>query len=58
MSSQVVLFVVVPFNKIPLFSKDLVTFIISSIPLFLNVILKPVIDEIYFFNHFTKYLES
>ena len=48
LSSQLVVFVVVPFNKISLFSKDLITFIISFISLFFSIILEPVIDENYF----------
>ena len=32
---------VVPFNKIPLFSKDLITFIISIVSLFVSVIPEP-----------------
>ena len=44
--SRLVIFVVVPFNKIPLFSTKLITFIISFIPLFVRCITEPVIDEI------------
>ena len=40
--SLLVIFVVIPFNKIPLFSKDLITFIISFISLFVRVIPEPV----------------
>ena len=36
-----VVFLVVPFNKIPLFSKDLISFIISFISLIVSVILQP-----------------
>ena len=36
-----VIFLVVSFNKIPVFSKDLITFIISSISLFVGVIPEP-----------------
>ena len=43
-----VIFLVVPFNKIPLFSKDLITFAMSFISLFVRVIPKPVIREIAF----------
>ena len=43
-----VIFLVVPFNEISLFSKDLITFIISFISLFVRVIPEPVIDEIHF----------
>ena len=39
--SWLVIFLVVSFNKIPLFSKDFVTFIISFISLFIRVILVP-----------------
>ena len=44
--SRLVIFVVVPFNKIPLFSTKLITFIISFISLFVRFITEPVIDEI------------
>ena len=37
-----------PFNKFPLFTKDLITFTISFISLFVRVIHKPVINEIPF----------
>ena len=47
-----VIFLVVHFNKIPLFSKDLITFIISFTSLFVRVIPKPVIDEIRFLEIF------
>ena len=43
-----VIFLVVPFNKIPLFSKDLITFAMSFISVFVRVIPKPVIREIAF----------
>ena len=46
-TSSLVIFAVVPFNKIPLFSKDLITFI-SFISLFVRVISEPIIDEIPF----------
>ena len=46
--SWLVTFLVVPFNKIPLFSKDLFTFIISFILLFVRVILETVNHEIPF----------
>ena len=42
---RLVIFLVAPFNKIPLFSKDLITFIIS---LFVRVIPESLIDEISF----------
>ena len=42
--SCLVLFVVVYFTKIFLFSKDLITFIISFISLLVKVIPKPLID--------------
>ena len=45
--SWVVIFVVVPFYKIPLFFKELIT-LISFISLFVRVISEPVIDEILF----------
>ena len=47
-SSWLIIFLVVPFNKIPLFSKDLTTFIKSFILLFVRVTPKPVIEEIPF----------
>ena len=37
----VVIFLVVPFNKIPLFCKDLITLVISFISLFVSVIPEP-----------------
>ena len=40
-----VIFLLVPFIRIPLLSKDLLTFIISFILLFVRVIPEPVIDE-------------
>ena len=43
-----VIFLVFPFKKIPLFSKDLFNFIISFIWLFVRAIPQPVIDEIRF----------
>ena len=46
--SWLVVFVVVPFIKISVFSKDLITFTISFISLFVRVIPEPVIDEIPF----------
>ena len=42
--SWIVIFLVVPFNKIPLFSKDLITFTISFISLFVRVIPEPLLD--------------
>ena len=33
-----VMFLVIPFNKMPLFSKDLATFIICFMPVFVRVI--------------------
>ena len=42
------LFLVVSFNEIPLFSKDLITFIISFISWFIRVIPEPVTNEIAF----------
>ena len=44
--SWLVIFLVVPFSKIPLFSKDLITFTISFISLFVNVIQESRIFEI------------
>ena len=41
-------FPVVSFNEIPLFSKDLITFIISFILWFVRVIPEPVTDKIQF----------
>ena len=38
------MFPVVPFNKIPLFSKDFTTFIISIFSLFVRVIAEPLLD--------------
>ena len=46
-------FLVVPFNEISLFSKDLITFIISFISLFIRVI-----PELIFLNIFTNHIES
>ena len=43
--SWLVIFLVVPLNKIPLFSIDLITFITSFISLFVRVFPKPAIDE-------------
>ena len=45
--SWLIIFLVLPFNKTPLFSKRLITFIISFILLFVRVIPEPVIDEIF-----------
>ena len=42
--SWVLISVEVPFDSIPLFSKDLFTFIISFISLFVRVISEPVVD--------------
>ena len=42
--SWLVIFLVVPFNKIPLFSKDLITFIIYFLSSFLELFLIPVTD--------------
>ena len=41
--SWLVIFLVVPFNKIPLFSKGVITFIISLILLFVRFIFEPVL---------------
>ena len=46
--SWLVIFLVVAFNKIPLLSKDLTTFVISFNSLFFKVIPEPVSDEIPF----------
>ena len=46
--SWLVFFLVVHFIKIPLFSKDLITFIISFISLFVRVIPQPIVNEIPF----------
>ena len=43
-----VTFLLAPFNKIPLFSKDFITFIISFISVFVRAIPEPEIDEIPF----------
>ena len=48
LSSWLVITLVVPFNKMPLFFKDLITFVISFISLFVRVIPEPVIDKIPF----------
>ena len=48
--SLLVFFVVVPFTKIRLFSKDLIIFKVSFISLFVRVIPETVIDEIHFFT--------
>ena len=42
------IFIVVSFNEIPLFSKDLITFIMSFISRFVRVIPEPVSDKIPF----------
>ena len=39
--SGLVIFLVVPFNKIPLFTKGLITFIMSFVSLFFRVIPEP-----------------
>ena len=46
--SWLVIFPLLPLNKIPLFSKDLITFIRFFISLFVKVIPEPLIDEIPF----------
>ena len=46
--SWLVIFVLVPSNRVLLFSKDLFTFIISFISLFVKVIAEPLIEEIPF----------
>ena len=51
--SWLVIFVVVPFNKIPLFSKDLINVITSFISLFVRVIPGPVLD--FFTNYKSCY---
>ena len=43
-----VIFLVISFNEIPLFSKDLISFIISFISCFVRVIAEPVTDKIPF----------
>ena len=48
--SWMVIFVVVPFNKIPLLSKDLITFITSFISLFVRVIPEPLPVIYYLLN--------
>ena len=48
------MFLVVPFDKIPLFSRDLITYIIYFTSLFVRVISKSVIDEIPLLKYFTK----
>ena len=40
------IFLVVPFNEIPLFSKDLITYIISLLSSFFRVIPEPATDEL------------
>ena len=45
LSSWLVVFLVVPYNKIPPFSKDLIAFITYFISLFVRVIPEPVVDE-------------
>ena len=47
-ASWLLTFLVVPFNKIPLFSKDLISFIVSFILLFATVIPETEIAEIPF----------
>ena len=51
--SLLVIFVVVPFNKIPLFPKDLITFII---PYTFRVILEPLLKVIFFKSLFIPLL--
>ena len=46
--SWLVIFLVVPYDKIPLFSKEFVTFITSFTSLLVRAIPEPVIDEISF----------
>ena len=43
-----IIFLVVPFNKISVFSKDLITFIIFFVSLLVRVIPEPVIYEVPF----------
>ena len=58
--SWLVIFLVIPFNKIPLFSKGLITFIISFISLFFRVIPEPSLNVQSFLSLFislvTKYV--
>ena len=49
---------VVPFNKIPLFTKDLITFIILFISLFVRAIHEPVINKILYLIFSTHVLVS
>ena len=51
-----VIFPVVPSNKIPLFYKDLITFILSFILLFLRVISKPLLDVNFLLSSFISLL--
>ena len=50
-----VILLVVPFNKIPLISKDIITFIIPFISLLVRVIPEPVTDEILFEVFYQSY---
>ena len=52
--SWIIVLPVVSFNKIPLFSKYLITFIISFISFFFSVDFEPVIDETFLFSFSLK----
>ena len=54
--SGLAIFLVVPFNKTDLFSKDLITFITSFISLFVKVIPEPLLDVNCFFSSFIPIL--
>ena len=54
--SWLAIFLIVPFNKIPLFSKDLITFIISLISLFVRVIPAPLLDVNFVLSSFIPLL--
>ena len=56
--SSLIDFVAASFDKIPLFSKDLFTFIISCISLFFRVIPEIVIDEIPFLIYLPSKLNA
>ena len=53
--SWLVIFLVLPFYNIPPFPKDLITFIISFISLFLSIKAEPLIDESIFLLSYHEY---
>ena len=53
--SWLVIFLVLPFYNIPLFPKDLITFIISFISLFLSIKSEPLIEKSNFLLSYHEY---